>query len=210
MSKIIISWDFGLRLTNDMYLVTKLNKLRNELANFNWDYMMVPNSDGSYRKEKDFDKIDSHHDWLTKAIPELEKMCKERGIGEDIISAPNTWLATRLNDFYKDYDYYDYMDKVDGFEDDVINDLEMQLNDFKAVEGILNTLKDIKETGELEFEQERVVFRLIEDLTVHQSEMGKPLDNVLADASNRSEKQAADTLEEDKGKEAFDLESRDL
>lgn len=189
MSKIIISWDYGLRLLNDMYLVTELNRLRNALSNFNWDYIMVPNSDGSYRKEKDFDRIEQRHDWLTKAIPELEKMCKERGIGEDIISAPNTWLATRLNDFYKDYDYYDYMDSIDSMQpEEVIAEIEGQLSDFMAVKGILNALKDIKDNAELDQEQAATLDGLIKDVTAFcaEPEPNKSIDEKIINATERS------------------------
>lgn len=112
-------------------------------------------------------------------------------------------LASRLNVFYKDFDFYDYTDKVDGTEQDVIDDLVVQLNDFTAVNGILNTLKEIKEESELSSEQAQVLDKLIEDVEEVFSSFGKSVDEVLADASVRSEKEAGDSS---KDKEARELD----
>lgn len=95
-------------------------------------------------------------------------------------------LAARLNDFYKDYDYYDYADKAADFEAGVISDLVMQLYDFKAANGILVALKDIKENGELNEEQANVVEGLIKDVTAFCTEHNKSIDDKIINATERS------------------------
>lgn len=192
MSRIVISWDYGMRLLDKDYLVSELIRLKDELANFNWDYMLVPSLDGGTRKIKDPDRIDNHYDWLSKAVPELEKMCKERGIDFEMEAArmKPKLLATRLNDFYKNFDFYDYTDKVEGTEQDVIVDIVAQLNDFTAADGILKTLKEIKEESELNSEQAQILDKLINDVEVVLSSFGKSVDAVISDASERSEKEA--------------------
>ena len=97
-------------------------------------------------------------------------------------------LASRLNDFYKDFDFYNYMDSVDGAqtEEDLIEDLVEQLWDLKAVNGILEFLKDIKENGEPDKEQLQVLEQLIEDVEKVQVELDRPLDEVLTHAVEKS------------------------
>lgn len=192
-NRIIISWDYGIRLLDKDYLVSELIRLKDKLANFNWDYMLVPNPDGSYHKVKDFDRIDRHHDWLTKAIPELEKMCKERGIDfeKEAHRLELRSLAAKLNDFYKEFDFYDYMDSVESFEstEDVVASIEGQLTDAVAVSGILDALCEIQENGELDEEQSKALDFLIDDVLKVQASFGKSVDEVLTDAVLKSEVQ---------------------
>lgn len=82
MSKIIIPWEYGIALLNNYKLIYDLKRFRKELKQFNWDYMIRPSI---YEKDKmvkitDFDAISDRYEWLTAVIPELEKMCRERGI----------------------------------------------------------------------------------------------------------------------------------
>lgn len=275
MKKPIISWDFGLRLLDNDYLVTSLMKFKEELVNFNWDYMLVPNSDGSMQKVKDPDEIDNHYDWLNAVIPELEKMCKERGIDfkeevhrreminsyaffmekyfdenkafhfptnivehDDVryvlehegrlitiefdpswsqlvytvngkgpfahTSYEDMWddirdvlayedqerikLAERLNEFYKDFDFYDYMDSLDSIqsEEDVVEGLVEQLLDPNTANGILEFLKDIKENGEPDEEQAKALDELIEGVTKIHVSFVVSFDDKLNEAKEKS------------------------
>lgn len=82
-------------------------------------------------------------------------------------------LAERLNDFYKDFDYYDYMDKLNGTEEDTIEGLVGQLGDPTAVKGIIDVLADIKENGQLS-DAERLE---LDDLI---SNLSKVLDSLIS------------------------------
>ena len=99
-------------------------------------------------------------------------------------------LAQKLNDFYKDFDFYDYMDSVENFEnpEEVVTELAKQLEDPDAVSGILDTLAGIKEEGGLSAEQVRTLDDLILDLSEVQVNLGKSVRDVIAEAIARSEK----------------------
>lgn len=103
-------------------------------------------------------------------------------------------LASRLNEFYKDFDFYDYMDSFDGAqtEEDLVEGLVEQLADAKAVDGILVFLKDIKENGEPDGEQSKVLDSLIEEVVVLQENLGVSLEDKLAEAVERSEQQGVE------------------
>lgn len=96
-------------------------------------------------------------------------------------------LAERLNDFYKDFDYYDYMDKIEGTEEDAIQALAEQLEDPGAVSGILDALEEIKADGGLSEAQALVLDEMVLDLAEVQVRLGKSIDEVVSEAVNRSE-----------------------
>lgn len=100
-------------------------------------------------------------------------------------------LANRLNDFYKDYDYYDYMDKLSGNEEDTINDLAGQLDDPDAVSGIMSTLLDIQANGGLSEAQKLVLGDLLLDVSELLVDLssGKELDTVLSTAVKKASQQ---------------------
>lgn len=99
-------------------------------------------------------------------------------------------LAAKLNDFYRDFDFYDYMDSAGCFEnqEEVIAELEQHLEDPDAVSGILDTLAVIKEEGGLTDEQAKILDELILDLAEVQVGLGKSVCDVIAEAIDRSEK----------------------
>lgn len=94
-------------------------------------------------------------------------------------------LASKLNDFYKEFDFYDYMDSIDVGEHDIIDKLLVQLREPDAVGGMLETLRDIKENGEPDEEQARVLDELIEEVTKVQTSLGKSLDEKLSEAKEK-------------------------
>lgn len=127
--------------------------------------------------------------WLINTI-EDDFVAMQAEINEKMVSS----LAVRLNDFYKVFDYYDYTDKTDGDEPQAIDELFEQLGDIKASQGIMDALKEIKEDGNLNEEQVKVVDELIRNVEVVIHSLGKSVDEVLVDASVRSEKNNENTL----------------
>ena len=122
--------------------------------------------------------------WLSNAIDE-----KCATWGNELREKALESLAVKLNDFYKDFDFYDYMDSVGCFEnqEDALAELVRQLEDAEAVGGILDTLVDIKENGELSEEQRLMADELVLDLAELQVKLGKSVSDVLAEAVERSE-----------------------
>lgn len=110
-------------------------------------------------------------------------------------------LAVKLNDFYKDYDFYDYMDSVDGAqtEEDLIEGLVEMFAYPAAVDGVLETLNDIKEHGELDEEQFKVMDELVDEVTKVRSFLEPSLDEKLSEAQGRSEETSSkEVIEPDK------------
>lgn len=103
-------------------------------------------------------------------------------------------LAERLNDFYKDFDFYDYMDKLNGTEEDAVMELVGQLEDSEAVSGILDVLLDIRENGELNEAQRLVLDELVLDLSELQVGLGKSVQDVLAEALERSDNSKTESM----------------
>lgn len=124
--------------------------------------------------------------WLINTI-EDDFVNMKAEINEKMVSS----LAVKLNDFYKDFDYYDYMDKTDGDEPQAIDELVEQLGDQKASQGIVDALKEIKENSELDEKQVKVVDGLIRDVILVVHSLGKSVDDVLVDASLRIKKELA-------------------
>ena len=71
-------------------------------------------------------------------------------------------LAERLHNFYRDYDFYDYMDSAGcfGAQEEIIAEIATQLEKPTAVEGILNALFDIKANSELTAEENHELISL--------------------------------------------------
>ena len=77
----------------------------------------------------------------------------------------NESLASRLVDFYKDYDLYDYMDvlEVDETDEDAIKQMNSMLGNNKYTNDLLDKLNGISEE-ELDAEQKEIVNSLIVDV----------------------------------------------
>ncbi len=107
--------------------------------------------------------------------------------GEEIAQS-NRLLAERLNAFYKDFDHYGFVDCLDSTNTEEVLDSELavQLGDSKAVAGILEVLYDIKENGEPDEEQFKVLNGLIEEVELIQDSFEKSLDDKLAYAKEKS------------------------
>lgn len=75
-------------------------------------------------------------------------------------------LAARLVDFYKDYDYYDYMDslEVGDTDEDAIKYMETNLKDSQSVSALLEVLNLMISEGELEEAQKAEITELINDV----------------------------------------------
>ncbi|MDD4386544.1 MAG: SNF2-related protein [Clostridia bacterium] len=101
-------------------------------------------------KEKQYYPI-----WLDK---------KEQEIQINDIDIPSISLAERLNDFLKEFDYYEYLDNVEIQESelDTIEKLEEQLENPEQLKGIIKYLRDIY--SETENEDKEIVFNLILEL----------------------------------------------
>lgn len=97
------------------------------------------------------------------------------------------FLAERLNDFYKEFDFYDYMDKLDGTEEDAVIELTRELEDPDSVKGILDTLAEIRVDGGLDEAQRATLDELVLDLSEVQVILGKSINETLAEAVERSE-----------------------
>ncbi len=146
----IIFWEYGLRLSDNVFLVSEVKRLKEELANFNWDYMLQPSiySDKMI-KVTDPDKIDSRYEWLTLAVRELEKECKERGI---FLSPP----GSSMKEIYEWEEPYQgrqraYLVKTDNISNHEVGYYKWQNKVFFAVcddgkvTGYRESLKEIKE-----------------------------------------------------------------
>lgn len=77
----------------------------------------------------------------------------------------NESLASRLVDFYKDYDFYDYMDvlEVDETDEDAVKQMNSMLGNNKYTNDLLDKLNDISKE-ELDDEQKEIVNSLIVDV----------------------------------------------
>lgn len=81
-------------------------------------------------------------------------------------------LAARLNDFYKEFDFYDYMDVVVvSDESATIAALEQQLQDSGLTHGILTALTHFREEVELSGEQVSALDGLINDVGLHEAKI---------------------------------------
>ena len=72
-------------------------------------------------------------------------------------------LAERLVDFYKDYDFYDYMDKLEigDTDEDAIKSMENSLGDPQKTSALLEVLNLMISEGELDEEQTSEIIGLI-------------------------------------------------
>ena len=97
-------------------------------------------------------------------------------------------LAVKLNDFYKNFDYYDYMDSLNGAgtEEALVEGLVEQFGDPKAVDAMIEFLEDIKENGEPDAEQTRVLDELIEEVGKIRGCSAGSLDVRLGEAKEKS------------------------
>lgn len=110
-------------------------------------------------------------------------------MAEVLVKHSYGWLlAERLNDFYRDYDFYDYMDSVGNFEDqeEVIGEIAEQLTDFETVQGILVALKEIYKEIEIGDGQRLVVEELVLDLDAVHQRLGKSVPDLIEEAEQRS------------------------
>ena len=76
-------------------------------------------------------------------------------------------LAERLVDFYKDYDFYDYMDKLEigDTDEDAIKSMEQSLSDPQKTSALLEVLNLMTTEGELDEDQEAEIKELIDDVS---------------------------------------------
>lgn len=87
---------------------------------------------------------------------------------QKFLDLPDLSLAARLVSFYKDFDFYDFMDNMElsQTEEDLIADLEKQLNDPKSAASILESVKQIFHEECLTPEQAAETGRLIHDIGI--------------------------------------------
>lgn len=99
-------------------------------------------------------------------------------------------LASRLVSFYKDFDFYDFTDKMEigQSEEDVITDMEQQLDSPKSTTGILERLREIYQEDNLTPAQKVEADRLIQDLSglLSKTLPKVSLDDKISSAASRS------------------------
>lgn len=132
------------------------------------------------------DEFLASYSYLTEDEYDATARVVARGLGCAVVDFNE--LAEKLNNFYKDFDHYDYVDKLDGTEQDAIESLVGQLEDPDAVCEILDALVDIQENGELSDAQRLELGNLISNLSkvLVSLNSGKSFDTILMAAQERS------------------------
>lgn len=100
----------------------------------------------------------------------------------EVLEMERRALAAKLVEFYKGYDFYDYMDNMEigQTDEDVIAALAEELTDVKMAETILDSLLEFKEEGPIDEKEDALLLDgLIQEMKDIVSGEGKPLGVVL-------------------------------
>ena len=123
----------------------------------------IPEYEIDYDDDLSLDmNLQNLYDYALESNPHLMYESNENSDYSKLKKNVNESLASRLVDFYKDYDFYDYMDvlEVDETDEDAIKQMNSMLGNNKYTKDLLNRLVEISQE-ELDSEQKKTIKELI-------------------------------------------------